>query len=85
MIIKFLLWLGFVARKPGGGIVWPFKFAPAWVWRDWQHLRGWMKFHPAFYVFRNLPGVVKWVPGRVLPRRWGFGIYGLFEFGDRGH
>lgn len=32
---------------------------------------------------RNQPGVIKWLPGRLLPRRRGFGICG-FEFGDRG-
>jgi len=37
----------------------------------------------AFGVFRNLPGVVKWENGRMLPRRWGVQIFGL-EIGDRG-
>lgn len=37
----------------------------------------------AFGVFRNLPGVIKWEKGRLLPRRWGFHILGL-EIGDRG-
>lgn len=36
-----------------------------------------------FGVFRNLPGVVKWLPGRTLPRRWGFRFWGV-EFGERG-
>lgn len=34
-------------------------------------------------LFRNRPGVRKWVPGRLLPRCWGFFVLG-FEFGDRG-
>lgn len=34
-------------------------------------------------IFRNHPEVVKWIPGKVLPRRWGFYILGL-EIGDRG-
>lgn len=37
----------------------------------------------AFGMFRNLPGVIKWEKGRLLPRRWGFHIFGL-EIGDRG-
>lgn len=28
-------------------------------------------------VFGNLPGVIKWIPGRLLPRRWGFHVFGL--------
>ncbi len=37
----------------------------------------------AFGVFRNVPGVIKWEKGRLLPRRWGIQIFGL-EIGDRG-
>ncbi len=33
--------------------------------------------------FRNRPAVIKWIPGRLLPRRWGFYVLG-FEFGERG-
>lgn len=82
--IRFLLWVGFVNISnsfpaPGTrpGIRWPFSAPPMrnfWTWR-----RTW----GTFYVFRNQPGVIKWLPGRLLPRRWGFGICG-FEFGDRG-
>ena len=36
-----------------------------------------------FGVFRNQPGFIKWVPGRIMPRRWGIRILGL-EIGDRG-
>jgi hypothetical protein len=39
--------------------------------------------YSAFGVFRNLPGVIKWEKGRLLPRRWGVQIFGL-EIGDRG-
>ena len=46
-------------------------------WREDPFLGGW------FGLFRNKPGVIKWIPGRLLPRRWGFYILG-FEFGDRG-
>jgi len=97
-VIRFLLWVGFVkfGRKSNvidldiyvqtgryeylypEAIVWPFD-APSWPSFKW-HLRC-----PGqrVYVFRNLPGVIKWLPGRLLPMRWGFGICG-FEFGDRG-
>lgn len=83
--MKVLLWIGLVAKAHDGSIHWPFRFAPRWVFRSWPELHGWMRFHGPFYVFHNLPGVIKWVPGRLLPRRWGFGIYGLIEIGDRGH
>ena len=36
-----------------------------------------------FCVFRNKPGVSKWLPGRWLPRRWGFRFWGV-EIGERG-
>lgn len=83
-MIRLLLWIGLVSRNVDGRIVWPFHVPPLWVWKQgpvglWRHARvmGWC------YRFRNLPGVIKWLPGRLLPRRWGFGIGG-FEFGDRG-
>lgn len=76
-MIKFLMWVGFIRRRDDGTIVWPFHVPPAHMREHyWRH-------GPRFYIFRNLPGVIKWVPGRLLPRRWGFGICG-FEFGDRG-
>lgn len=76
-MIKFLLWVGFIRRREDGTIRWPFSVPP-------RHVRKFLWRHgPRVYAFRNLPGVVKWVPGRLLPRRWGFGICG-FEFGDRG-
>lgn len=64
-------------NKPEGTVRWPFHVSP---WRMWPHLA---KHEPWFGVFRNVEGVVKWVPGRVLPRRWGVRFIG-FEFGDRG-
>lgn len=85
MFIKLLLWIGLVARKPNGHIAWPIRFAPRWVFRDWNSFQAWCRMHGPAYRFRNLPGVIKWVPGRLLPRRWGFGIFGLIEIGDRGH
>lgn len=91
--IRFLLWVGFVkiGRKNNKvtvhehgyqwvhpeKILWPFRAPPRHVFR-FQ-----LKYGPRFYVFRNLPGVIKWAPGRLLPLRWGFGVCG-FELGDRG-
>lgn len=92
--IRFLLWIGFVkiGRKSNQcsldamgqllymypeTIIWPFHWPPMHVFR---YL---LKYGPRVYVFRNLPGVIKWLPGRLLPMRWGFGICGI-EFGDRG-
>lgn len=78
-----LLWLGctigVIRMSRDETIVWPFHW-PSWE-MFWFYMRGgWGK---RFYVFRNLPGVIKRVPGRLLPRRWGFGFCGI-EFGDRG-
>lgn len=85
-MINVLLRIGIIARNSRTGkIDWPIYFAPRWVWRDWRYLRGWMRSNGVFYVFRNKPGVIKWIPGRLLPHRWGFGILGLIEIGDRGH
>lgn len=82
--IRFLLWVGFVRivdSFPAPGtkprIRWPFSTSP------WHVVRYYLAVGPRVYVFRNLPGVIKWEPGRLLPHRWGFGICG-FEFGDRG-
>lgn len=83
-MIRFLLWVGFVAKRHDGTIVWPFHVPSRAVF--WHHLKygSWTGAFKRVYIFRNLPGVIKWVPGRLLPRRWGFGVCG-FEFGDRGH
>lgn len=78
MIIRLLLWIGFVAYDSRGNIAWPFHAPPRHMMLFyWRH-------HRKPYIFRNLPHVIKWVPGRLLPRRWGIGCCG-FEFGDRGH
>jgi len=82
--IKALLLIGFVARNRNGGIDWPFYITPKHN-RNWRHLRANWRIGNRFYVFRNLPGVIKWDDNRLLPRRWGFGILGFIEFGDRGH
>ena len=75
--IRFLLWVGFVKFDNDDRICWPFKAPPLHMFRHY------LRFGPRVYRFRNLPGVIKWLPGRLLPKRWGFGILG-FEFGDRG-
>lgn len=85
MIIKLLIRIGLVRRKDNGSILWPVHFAPFWIWKGFmRHPINMTRCNGAFYVFRNLPGVIKWIPGRLLPRRWGFGLFGLIEFGDRG-
>ncbi len=76
-MIRFLLFLGFVSRIHCGRVSWPFRAPP------WHMFVYYLRYGPRAYRFRNLPGVVKWKPGRLLPRRWGFGVLG-FEFGDRG-
>lgn len=80
-LVAPLLRVGLVTQRYDGSIRWPLSFAPAWMWRHplcAVRQGGW------FYVFRNLPGVIKWREGRMLPIRWGFGVMGLIEFGDRG-
>ena len=86
--IRVLAKVGLVAIDRKGVVHWPFYIAPWEMWKmyflnpEWSHshckaIGGWFAF------FRNSPGVIKWIPGRLLPRRWGFRIIG-FEFGDRG-
>lgn len=84
MILRLLIRIGFVRRKHDGKIRWPFTVPPLHVFSSWRTFVAWCRWHGwKPYVFRNLPGVVKWIPGRLLPRRWGIGWCG-FEFGDRG-
>jgi hypothetical protein len=73
--IAFLI--GVLRMRPDGTIRWPVHVDS---WRMWKYLA---KHEPWFGVFRNLPGVVRHVPGQLLPRRWGVRVIG-FEFGDRG-
>ena len=82
-IIRLLIWIGLTSRLPNGKLFVPFNGPARHHWRSWRDLWAYMRFNGPFYVFRNRPGVVKWIPGRLLPRRWGFGVFG-FEFGDRG-
>jgi hypothetical protein len=64
-------------QERDGRVVWPVRVCPPETWR-------WMiRSDEPVGVFRNLPGVVRRVPGRLLPRRWGFYVLGL-EVGDRG-
>ncbi len=76
-VIGAFLRIGLVSRNYDGSIHWPVYFAS---WHLWVHL---FKHGPRAGFFRNLPGVIKWYEGRLLPRRWGFFLLG-FEFGDRG-
>ena len=76
-LLRLLLRVGFISQDLEGEIRWPFSIDPPHMWRYYL-------FHePWFGVFRNLPGIVKWLQGRWLPRRWGFRLL-MFEFGDRG-
>lgn len=82
-MIRLLKWIGFV-RVEDGKVRWPFTAPPKHILNDHRTWLGWCRFHGwKPYRFRNLPHVIKWQPGRLLPRRWGFGWCG-FEFGDRG-
>lgn len=87
MVMRLLLRIGIVKRVKGR-VVWPLSIDPwgLWVvmWREMIGTRSLTRgsFAP-IGVFRNLPGVIKWIPGRLLPRRWGFHFFGL-EIGDRG-
>lgn len=83
MIVQFLIWIGLTRRLDNGKLFVPFHVPPMHTFKKWSYFKGHCLFHGPFYVFRNLPGVIDRLPGRVLPRRWGFGVYG-FEFGDRG-
>lgn len=62
----------------------PLYVAPAHIWFSWSSLKATVRTNKRFYVFRNMPGVIKRYPGKFLPRRWGFGFFGLIEFGSRG-
>lgn len=80
-LLKRLARIGLIRIRDDGSIRWPLHFAPSWMWKS--PLAS-LRFSGLFYLFRNRPGIIKWEEGRLLPRRWGFGIAGLIEFGDRG-
>lgn len=75
-VLNLLARIGLI-RFDGAAIVWPFSVQPLRWWRH-SFLHG-----PRIGVFRNRPGVIRDIPGRLLPRRWGVFVLG-FEFGDRG-
>lgn len=86
-VVDFLVWTGLV-RVRVGKVVWPVSVSPWAMWKVHLFNPGWLPGHCQalggwFCLFRNLEGVIKWIPGRLLPRRWGFRIIGL-EVGDRG-
>lgn len=77
-VANFFLWIGLINLTHDGKIHLPFSAPPKHVF-----LYLW-KTNRKPYRFRNLPGVIKWIDGRLLPMRWGGGWLG-FEIGDRGH
>lgn len=82
-VIQVLCRIGLVRRRATDRtVVWPISIEP---WHMWKFLlfRADGRLFKRFALFRNRPEVVKWIPGRLLPRRWGFHILGL-EIGDRG-
>lgn len=76
--------VGIFKRFHGGYCV-PVYVAPLRCWRvQWRAWRAGETWYGGMVgLFRNLPGVVKWKKGRLLPRRWGFYVWGL-EIGQRG-
>lgn len=85
-MIGLLLWIGLVVRQRDGSIRYPFSVGPLWMWKAFlKNPRRWCRATGGpIGLFRNLPGVIKWRKGRLLPIRWGFTIMGLIEIGDRG-
>jgi len=83
-----LLWIGLIRVRADCTIRWPVSICSRTWWLvQWRTMliersltRG---SFPPLGVFRNLPGIIKWQPGRLLPRRWGFHVFGI-EIGDRG-
>lgn len=75
--IRILAKIGIV-RIQNGSIRWPIHVGSPHYWVVLSRWPG-----QRVGVFRNLPGVIKWERGRLLPRRWGFYVLGL-EIGDRG-
>jgi len=74
--------LGVVRIDSSGRLRVPFRVDPWWLWRA----RLWpAEGHrePFAGAYRNRPGVLRRVPGRLLPRRWG-GWGGGIHVGDRG-
>jgi len=76
-LIRTLARIGLVTVRSNRTVRWPFYVAPRWMWGPLWRLE------PVFGLFRNRPDVMKWIPGRLLPLRWGFRCW-IFEVGDRG-
>jgi hypothetical protein len=77
LVIRALRRIGLVRLKSDRSVKWPIHVHPRHMWRyTFRH-------EPPIGFFRNLPRVVKWEKGRLLPRRWGIRIF-IIEIGDRG-
>jgi hypothetical protein len=79
-LLRPLVRIGIISLLPDGTYRKPVYIAPMRKWKEWRDyvaMFGW------FYTFSNKRCNPK-VPGRLLPFRWGFGIAGLLEIGDRG-
>jgi len=79
-LLSPLVRIGITTLKPDGTYHNPIHIAPKHRWKNWRVC---LKLHGIFYTFTNHHCNPK-VPGRLLPFRWGFGIAGLIEIGDRG-
>lgn len=77
LFIRLLVRIGFVSVSRDGALHWPFY---VWPRSHWRYI---VRHEPLVGVFRNQPGVVSRVPGRLLPWRWGFRFL-IVEVGDRG-
>lgn len=75
--LSWLIRLGIVSVCHNGELHWPISISSRHMWRFL------IRHEPWFGVFRNSPGVIKWVQNRWLPWRWGVRFLGL-EIGDRG-
>ena len=82
-IIRLLNRIGITRTRDDGTTRWPVHVDPWRMWTFYFRTVGETYSGGWFCLFRNKPGVIKWVPGRLLPRRWGFRVLGL-EIGDRG-
>lgn len=83
-VLRALDIVGLIRFDDDGKVRWPFRAPPKHErWRSWALVQWNSPWSDRVGLFRNLPGVVKWERGRLLPRRWGFTFFG-FEFGDRG-
>lgn len=77
LLARILLRIGLTSVTHDGYLHFPLRVDPPRLWLYALRNRPWFGF------FRNRDGVIKWLQGRWLPRRWGFWFLGL-EVGDRG-